>query len=93
MIPKPPRQEVNVTRMIIYSLIPILSIYTGWRIKKFWILVGINILIGFALGIPIQLALGETYGNLVSIPLSIIISIYVVRHFAKKYNDEINSSN
>ena len=93
MIPKPPRQEVNVTRMIIYSFIPILSIYAGWRIEKFWILVGINILIGFALGIPIQLVIGEMYGNLVSIPLSIIISIYAVRHFARKYNNEINPSN
>ena len=89
MIPKPPRQEVNVTRMIIYSFIPILSIYAGWRIEKFWILVGINFAVGFALGVPLSMTLPEPYGSLVSMPISIIISIYVVRHFARKYNDEL----
>ena len=92
MIPKPPRQEVNVTRMIIYSLIPILSIYAGWRIEKFWILVGINFLVGFALGVPLQLIVQEPYGSIISFPISIAISIYVVRHFARKYNDEIRET-
>jgi len=93
MIPKPPRQEVNVTRMIIYSFIPILSIYAGWRIEKFWILVGINLLVGFVLGIPLQFLVTEPWGNMISIPISIIISIYVVRHFARKYNEEIKATN
>ena len=91
MIPKPPKQEVNVTRMIIYSFIPILSIYAGWRIEKFWILVGINFAVGFALGIPLGMTLPEPYGSIVSVPLSIIISIYVVRHFARKYNEKIKT--
>jgi len=31
MVWDPPKQKVNVTRMIIYSFIPILSIYPEWR--------------------------------------------------------------
>jgi len=53
MVWDPPRQKVNVTRMIIYSFIPILAIYAGWRIQKFWILAAINFVIG--IGVVYQL--------------------------------------
>ncbi len=89
MIPKPPRIKVDVTRMIIYSFIPILSIYAGWRIEKFWMLFGINFAVGFALGIPAGMILPEHHGGIVTIPISIVISIFTVRYFAKQYNKQI----
>lgn len=93
MVWDPPRQEVNVTRMIIYSFIPILAIYAGWRIQKFWVLVAIQLLVGVGLVTPIELflELQGIPGYLISMPLSIVLSIYVVRHFARKYNEKIKS--
>ena len=45
---KPQTQQVSVTRMMIYSVIPFLSIYAGWRIEKFWVLTGINVAVSTA---------------------------------------------
>lgn len=86
MVWDPPKQTVNVTRMIIYSLIPILSIYAGWRIQKFWLLFIINFLVGFGVNFAIGYPLGNPFiGLIISIP----ISIFVVWHYAKAYNEKI----
>ena len=86
-----PRQKVNVTRMIIYSFIPILAIYAGWRIQKFWVLLGINIIVGWGIRMPIDMIIPYPYAYLVSFAVSIVISVYVVRYFARKYNEKIGS--
>ena len=100
MVWDPPRQEVNVTRMIIYSIIPFLDIYSGWRIQKFWVILGIQLLVGFVLGLvlgfasyafPIESFLLSSFGYLIFIPHSIVITIYLTRHFARKYNEKIKS--
>jgi len=91
VIPEPPKQPVNVTRMIIYSLIPILSIYAGWRIQKFWLLVVINFAIGLGVRILIDPILPEPYGVTISLIIQIILSLLVVKHFAEKYNEKIKS--
>ena len=99
----PPRQEVNVTRMIIYSIIPILDIYSAWRIQKFRVILGIQVLMGFVVGFvqgvveslglvpPIDVFSPHPFDYLITIPLSIIIVIYLTRHFARKYNEKIKS--
>ena len=89
MVLDPPEQKVNVTRMIIYSLIPILAIYAGWRIQKFWVLLGINLLISWGISLTINMIIPYPYAYLVSFTVSIIISVYVVRYFAKKYNEKM----
>jgi hypothetical protein len=86
----PPKQPVNVKRMIIYSFIPILSIYAGWRIQKFWVLLGINLLVGYGVGLPLEMVLSYPYGFVVSIAIQIPITVFVVRHFARKYNEKIS---
>ena len=91
VIPEPPKQPVNVTRMIIYSFIPILSIYAGWRIQKFWLLVVINFAIGLGVRILIDPILPEPYGVTISLIIQIILSVLVVKHFAEKYNEKIKS--
>ena len=91
MVWDPPKQPVNVTRMIIYSFIPILSIYAGWRIQKFWVLLGLGYAIGFGIGIMAGLLYPEPYGTLVSLASNIIISVLLVRHFARKYNEKFSS--
>ena len=91
MVWDPPKQKVNVTRMIIYSFIPILSIYAGWRIQKFWLLVVINIVLGFAISFPIQMVFPYPYGLFFSLAAQIAVSVYVVKHFAEKYNEKMGS--
>ena len=93
MVWDPPKQPVNVNRMIIYSFIPILSIYAGWRIQKFWVLLGINLVLGYGIGIPLQMVLPWPFGFLVSLGAEIVFAVYVVKHFARKYNEKITSGN
>ncbi len=96
MVWDPPKQEVNVTGMIIYSIIPFLGIYTGWRIQKFWIITGIQALVGIGLGFalytfPIESFWIPYFGRLISYIIIIIITIFLTRHFARKYNEKIKS--
>lgn len=93
MVWDPPKQKVNVTRMIIYSFIPILSIYAGWRIQKFWLLVLINFGLGLVISIPMQMIFPFPYGLGMSLAIEIIVSVFVVKHFAKDYNEKIESGN
>jgi len=93
MVWDPPKQKVNVTRMIIYSFVPILSIYACWRIQKFWILMGIDLLVSYGLGASLEASIPYPFGYIVSISVTIIFSIYFVRFFARKYNEKINLPN
>jgi membrane protein implicated in regulation of membrane protease activity len=95
MVWDPPKQKVNVTRMIIYSFIPILGIYAAWRIQKFWLLVILGLAVSVGLGItlaPLSLASPEL-SYVVSVIGSIIINILIVKYFAEKYNETIKENN
>ena len=88
----PNKKPVNVTRMIIYSLIPFLDIYAAWRIQKFWVIAAIQLLVGFGLGFPLESLVPYPFGYVFSISISYVTLVYFVRHFARKYNEKINSS-
>ena len=95
MVWDPPKQKVNVTRMIIYSFIPILGIYAAWRIQKFWLLVILGLLISVGLGItltPLSLTSSEL-SYVITVMGSIIINILIVKYFAEKYNETIIENN
>lgn len=95
MVWDPPKQKVNVTRMIIYSFIPILGIYAAWRIQKFWLLVILGLVVSVGLGItltPLSLASPEL-SYVISVIGSIIINILIVKYFAEKYNETIIENN
>lgn len=92
MVWNPPRQEVNVTTMMIYSIIPIINIYSAWRIQKFWVIGGIELLVGLGLSQPLEAFLPVPFGYVVSFLPTIIIAIFFTRHFARKYNEKIKSS-
>jgi len=93
MVWDPPKQKVDVTRMIIYSFIPILSIYAGWRIQKFWLLVVINFVFGLGISIPMQLLFPFPFGLVLSLGIEILVSVFVVKHFAEEYNEKVNDGN
>ena len=92
MVWNPERKEVNVKRMMIYSVIPFLNVYSSWRIQKFWV---IQLLL-FPFGIMNQLALAYTDNLLVGdlyniIPLiitivTLIVSVMLTKTFAQRYN-------
>ena len=95
MVWDPPKQKVNVTRMIIFSFIPILGIYAAWRIQKFWLLVILGLVVSVGLGItlaPLSLASPEL-SYVFSVIGSIIINILIVKYFAEKYNETIKENN
>jgi membrane protein implicated in regulation of membrane protease activity len=95
MVWDPPKQKVNVTRMIIYSFIPILGIYAAWRIQKFWLLVILGLAVSVGLGItlaPLSLTSPEL-SFVVSVIGSIIINILIVKYFAEKYDETIKENN
>jgi hypothetical protein len=86
----PTPEKVNVRRMMLYSIIFILSIYAGWRIQKFWVLLGINLLAGYGISLTLDsLFIPYPYAYVVSFVINGIVSLYAVRYFAKKYNEKI----
>ena len=95
---KPQTQQVSVARMTIYSVIPFLSIYAGWRIEKFWVLTGINVAVSTtAVAIITYLSAGETpllEDQIMIEPIfvitQIVISVLMVRYFAIRYNNAIS---
>ena len=82
--PNPPNEPVNVNRMMLYSLIPIVSIWVGWRIQKFWVLFAINLGIGIVVGFIVPFP----FNLLITIPVSVLM----VRHFAIRYNNGLAAS-
>jgi hypothetical protein len=95
MVWDPPKQKVNVTRMIIYSFIPILGIYAAWSIQKFWLLVILGLVVSVGLGItlaPLSLTSPEL-SYVITVMGSIIINILIVKYFAEKYNETIIENN
>jgi len=91
MVWDPPKQKVDVTRMIIYSFIPILGIYAIWRIQKFWLFLILEIVMSFVVGVTL-IPLGFIAPELISIvafPLGILINILLVKYFAEKYNESL----
>ena len=93
--PKP--EQVSVKRLMIYSLIPIVSIYAIWRIQKFWKIT--LILIPFAI-VDRLLTSAMTKNpsseigpldltSLVFIGISLIVTVLLVKHYAQKYNEKI----
>jgi hypothetical protein len=93
MVWNPKREEVNVKRMMIYSIIPFLNMYSHWRIQKFWV---INILL-FPFEIMTQLSLNYagrltdvsslySYLPLAIAIISLALSVLLTKHFAQKYN-------
>ena len=96
--PKP--ENVNVKRMMIYSLVPILSIYALWRIQKFWLITLISIPISLGtealMTALIYVEPTPTSGALLSLMILgsyIAICLLLVMHYAEKYNEKITKSN
>jgi hypothetical protein len=89
----PPAQKVNVRRMMIYSIFPIVSIYAGWRFQKFWILYGITFLAGFLVGSLVQfIGIPYVFVYVVSFVVNGILSLYIVRYFTNRYNAKLDGS-
>jgi hypothetical protein len=97
MVFDPKLEQVSVKRMMIYSLIPIVSIYAMWRIQKFWKIA--LILIPFAI-VDRLLTSAMTKNpsseigpldliSLVFLGMSIIVTVLLVKHYAQKYNEKI----
>ena len=93
MVWNPEHKEVDVKRMMIYSVIPFLNVYSHWRIQKFW---AINLLL-FPFAIMNQLALAYTekhtpesdiflfLGLFITI-VTLALGVLLTRYFALKYN-------
>ena len=95
--PKP--ETVNVKRMIIGSLIPILSIYCCWRIQKFWVIYSIMFFVQIVMGIVVGMVIGMgiSFGYLdmgqisygVGIGLNLLMNPLLFRYYAQEYNKKI----
>ncbi|MGI0003767.1 MAG: hypothetical protein ACREAX_00575 [Candidatus Nitrosotenuis sp.] len=98
MVFDPPKQPVDVRRMMIYSVIPFLDIYAGWRVQKFWVIFGIVFLVGLVMGALFgvvsktnELPSFTFYlYYILSIGVGILVSLLLVMHYARKYNKKIS---
>ncbi len=87
---KPPDKEVNVRRMIIYSFLPFVVVYAAWRIKKFWVLFGLSLVLPALFTMAyVTLLLIPTLAYPFSFVLEIIVQVYIIKHYARKYNENL----
>jgi len=100
MVLDPKQEKVDVNRMIIYSFVPILSVYALWRIQKFWLISLISVPISFGMQLLMTSAFYVSTPNSPIVPillflmvlgLYIAICVMLVRHYAQKYNEKIEN--
>ena len=99
MVWDPKTEQVSVKRMMIFSVIPFLSVYATWRIQKFWVIFCIVFFISFAIGFVMVFAMGigESIGSpemsVISYGLGTVLTLLInpllVRKYAQKYNEKI----
>ena len=95
MVFDPTPEQVNVRRMMIYSILPILSFYALWRIQKFWLITLIltPIYLGMEMLDIVSSYLDYEFNldliNIVVIVLYLGFVLLLVRHYAQKYNEKI----
>ena len=85
--------------MIIYSFVPILSVYALWRIQKFWLISLISIPISFGMQLLMGVAIIPSQNQpiigillfLMTLGLYIAVCVLLVRHYAQKYNKKIEN--
>jgi hypothetical protein len=97
MVWDPNPEQVSVKRLMIYSLIPIASIYATWRIQKFWKITLILIPFGI-IDRMLNSAMNQNPSSeigpldltsLVFLGISLIVTVLLVKHYAQKYNEKI----
>jgi len=99
MVWDPKQETVDVKRMIIYSFVPILSVYALWRIQKFWLISLISIPISFGMQLLMGVATIPSQNQpiigillfLMTLGLYIAVCVLLVRHYAQKYNEKIEN--
>jgi hypothetical protein len=99
MVWDPKQETVDVKRMIIYSFVPILSVYALWRIQKFWLISLISLPISFGMQLLMVFATIPSQNQpvvgillfLMVLGLYIAICVMLVRHYAQKYNEKIEN--
>ena len=99
MVWDPKQETVDVNRMIIYSFVPILSVYALWRIQKFWLISLISIPISFGMQLLMGVAIIPSQNQpiigillfLMTLGLYIAVCVLLVRHYAQKYNKKIEN--
>jgi hypothetical protein len=99
MVWDPKQETVDVNRMIIYSFVPILSVYALWRIQKFWLISLISIPISFGMQLLMGVATIPSQNQpiigillfLMTLGLYIAVCVLLVRHYAQKYNKKIEN--
>lgn len=94
MVWNPKREEVSVNRMMIYSVIPFLNIYSHWRIQKFWVITIILLPFQVASQFIAEYQMQSTTQTFWIFPIlvmvvSLALNVLLTRHFAQKYNFSI----
>jgi len=95
----PKNEQVNIKHQTIYSVIPFLDMYASFKVKKFWIYVGIIYATGF-----IIYQIEESFFSIINpdsiiYPYSVIIyhiinipvSMFIIRKFSEKWNRQYDN--
>ncbi len=92
-------KEVSVGWQMVLTFIPILDLWAYYRIKKFWLGVVANLVVGFLVGIPVGVA-----EELAGVPFdefsiegtiaawvisSLVIALFVIRRWSISWNEKV----
>ena len=84
----PATGPVSTNHYTIFAIIPFLDLYAAYQIKKFRLYFLISWIGGRGLSTLIQMLLPFPYGLTGAIVAEIIISVYLLRRWAKEWNNQ-----
>ncbi len=92
-------KEVSVGWQMIFTFIPILDLWAFYRIKKFWLGLGVNFIVGFVVGFVVGIGEGlagvpmdelTIEGTILSFVISsLVIALFVIRRWSISWNENI----
>ena len=83
---------VKINHYTIFAIIPFLDLYAAYQIKKFRLYFLISWIGGWGLSTLIQMLLPFPYGLIGGIAAEIIISVYLLRRWAKQWNNQFENT-
>jgi len=91
-------KEVSVGWQMFFVLIPLVDLWAFYRIKKFWLGVGVNFIIGFIVGLAVGFGEGlagvpgeelSIEGTILTYGIASVFVLFIMRKWSIAWNEKV----